>query len=314
MYLEEFPNITWLRENASQGFAAGRDFRGNALSSAGWPTVILNTQSDGTERDQIVGPFSMFYNLTGTSLVGLDRKWHKISNNFFCLSNNHQTYDLHIPKGERTTTFNIHFSSTLFEEVSNLIQQKNEWNLDNAYNLQNPDLTLLSRTEYMDDTLRSIIQDLYQYRRRNEEEYAPDKEYELIGFILEHLLTQAQVKLKRLDQISALKVQTRKELFKRVHLGLDYIHSSDLSSVDLETIARQSGLSKFHFLRVFKEVMGITPTDYISRLRIQKATNLLHNSRKHLIEIAIELGFSELSSFSRFYKRATGTMPSSSRG
>lgn len=312
MYLQEFPDIGWLRKNASQGFAMGKDYRGNSLLSTGWPNVILNVKSLATERDEITGPFSLFYNLSGKSRVRLHRKWYQVSSDFYCLSNNGQTYDLHIPKGH-TTTFNIHFGKSLFEEVTQLILKKNEWSLDNRENVNIPALEVLSRTEYMDDELRLKLFQLYRYRQFCPGDYLPDREYELTTAILEYLILHAQSKLKKLDQISALRLGTRKELLKRVNAGLDYIHNADLVNLDLEKISQNSGLSKFHYIRVFKEIVGTTPTAYISRLRIQKANKLIFHTTKDLGEIALELGFSELSAFTRFYKRVTGSVPSSMR-
>lgn len=313
MYLQEFPNIDWLRKNALQGFAGGIDYHGNILPTTGWPNVILSVDSSATERDEITGPFSLFYNLSGKSLVGLDSKWFQVSSSFYCLSNNGQTYDLHIPKGEHSKTFNIHFGKSLFEEVTQLIFQKNEWALDNLNNIHIPGLEVLSRTEYMDDDLRSKLLQLHRYRQFCEGDYSLDREYEMTASILEHLILHAQSKLKKLHQISALKSGTRKELFKRVNVGLDYMHSNELVNLDLKNISQNSGLSKFHYIRVFKEIFGITPTAYISHLRVKKANGLILRSNKDLGEIAIELGFSELSAFTRFYKRLTGITPSSIR-
>lgn len=313
MYLQEFPNIDWLRKNASQGFKSGIDYYGNSLRSTGWPNVILNVDSAATERDRIVGPFSLFYNLSGKSLIGLNNKWYHVSGNFFCLSNNGETYNLHIPKGEQAKTLNIHFGKSLFEEVTQLIFRKNEWALENFKHVTIPGLEILSKTEYMDEELKSKLLQLHQYRQLCKGEYSLDKEYEMTASILEHLILHTQSKLKKLDQISALKPATRKELFERVNTGLDYIHSNQLVNLDLESISHHSGLSKFHYIRVFKEIFGTTPTNYISHLRAKKANELILTSTKDLGEIAVELGFSELSAFTRFYKRVTGVTPSSVR-
>lgn len=313
MYLQEFPNIDWLRKNAAQGFASRMDYHGNILPSTGWPNVILNVKSSATERDEIIGPFSLFYNFLGKSLVGLNSKWYHVSSNFYCLSNSGQTFDLHIPEGGHAKTFNIHFGKLLFEEVTQLIFQKKEWALDNFNNINIPGLEVLPKTEYMDEELRSKLLQLHRYKQFCEGDYSLDKEYEMTASILEHLILHSQSKLKKLHQISALKVGTRKELFKRVNIGLDYIHSNELVNLNLENISQNCGLSKFHYIRVFKEIFGTTPTNYISHLRVKKANGLILRSKKELSEIAIELGFSELSAFTRFYKRVTGVTPSSIR-
>ena len=81
----------------------------------------------------------------------------------------------------------------------------------------------------------------------------------------------------------------------------------------MDSISKNCGLSKFHFTRVFKEIYGISSNDYIAQLKAQKAHQLLLNSQADLASISLELGFSELSAFTRFYKRMIGEAPSSTR-
>lgn len=312
MYLQEFPNIEWLRRSALSGFAGGKDANGDVLSSKGWPNVVVKVKSSMTERDNIKGPFSLFYNLEGKSLVGLNQKWHPVSKSFYCLSNNTQPFDLHIPEGQ-TTTSNIHFGQALFEDVVQNMFHPTDWVLDNADNLQVPIFEVLPHTDFMEEGLRSKLLLLHEYHSQCQDNYSIDKEYEMTASILALLLSNALTKLKRMDLVSAQKISTRKELFKRVNRAADYIHSSELIDLDLESISRNCGLSKFHFIRVFSEIHRQTPSEYVSQLKVKKASTMILESDSDLSHIALELGFSELSAFTRFYKRQTGSTPSSLR-
>ena len=68
-------------------------------------------------------------------------------------------------------------------------------------------------------------------------------------------------------------------------------------------------MSVRYFCKVFKQSIGMTFTDYLNRLRIEKAKNLLANPHKHISEIAFEVGFESLSQFNRSFKRITGETP-----
>lgn len=313
MYLKEFPNINWLKNNASQDFAGGRDYHGNSIATKGWPNVILNVKSAHTERDHIKGPFSLFYNLEGKSLVGLDKKWYPVSNGFYCLSNDGQPYHLHVPKGETAITSNIHFRRALFEDVIQTLSHSTGWVLDNVGNINIGEFETLPKTELMSDDLRAQFQLLHDHERLCSDHYSADKEYEITSSILELLLLNAKKKLKNLGLIGAQKAATRKELFNRINIGIDYMHSNRLMNLDLDDISKNCGLSKFHFIRVFKEVYNQTPTHYIAQLQAKQAQRLILASDSGLNEIALQLGFSELSAFTRFYKRMTGRPPSSIR-
>jgi|GEM_PF-1081178 len=313
MYIKEFPDIEWIRKSALHDFTNRKDYKGNTLHSDGWPNAILNVKSSMTERNNIKGPFSLFYNFEGKSLVGLNKNWHTVSKDFYCVSNNSQFFNLHIPKGASTTTFNIHFGKSLFEDVIQHIFHASEWALDNFGNDKIPSFEVLPRTAFMDATFKSKLLLLHLYYEQNKENYSLDKEYEITASILELLLKENEKKLQKLVHIRAQKTSTKKELFKRINIGLDYIHSNELQGLNLENISKNCGLSKFHFIRVFKEIYGVSPNDYIAQLKAQKAQLLLINTKKDLTSISLKLGFSELSAFTRFYKRMTGESPSSAR-
>jgi AraC family transcriptional regulator len=79
--------------------------------------------------------------------------------------------------------------------------------------------------------------------------------------------------------------------------------------VGLEDAARQAGLSPFHFLRVFRKAIGVTPHQYLLRLRLRQAARLLAGGAMTVTEVALEVGFQDLSNFVRTFKRAAGVAP-----
>lgn len=79
---------------------------------------------------------------------------------------------------------------------------------------------------------------------------------------------------------------------------------------DLNDVAKLSGLSKFHFLRVFRDSVGITPMQYLANLKVDKAKYRLLDSKDSIIETAFELGYQDLSTFNKSFKRHTGISPS----
>jgi AraC family transcriptional regulator len=79
--------------------------------------------------------------------------------------------------------------------------------------------------------------------------------------------------------------------------------------VDLGAAARQTGMSAFHFLRVFAKVVGATPHQYLVRLRLRKAARLLAGDARSVTDIGLDVGFDDLSNFVRTFHRAAGLSP-----
>lgn len=79
--------------------------------------------------------------------------------------------------------------------------------------------------------------------------------------------------------------------------------------IDLEDAAEQSGLSPFHFLRLFSSVLGVTPHQYLVRSRLRRAAGLLADDDRAITGIAFDVGFGDLSNFVRTFHRAAGMSP-----
>ncbi|TCH99116.1 AraC family transcriptional regulator [Roseococcus sp. SYP-B2431] len=73
--------------------------------------------------------------------------------------------------------------------------------------------------------------------------------------------------------------------------------------------AAQAGLSPFHFLRVFSRTLGVTPHQYLLRVRLDRAARLLGETELPVTEVAFEAGYADLSNFVRAFGRAAGMSP-----
>jgi AraC family transcriptional regulator len=99
----------------------------------------------------------------------------------------------------------------------------------------------------------------------------------------------------------------------RVRKAVEYLSEHYTEGFDLGRIAESSGLSKYHLDRVFKQSIGMSPCRYVTILRLDKAKNLLTDLSKPIVEIALELGFTDQSHFTNVFKRFTGVTPKTYR-
>ncbi|MGR7996639.1 MULTISPECIES: helix-turn-helix domain-containing protein [unclassified Xanthobacter] len=84
--------------------------------------------------------------------------------------------------------------------------------------------------------------------------------------------------------------------------------------LDLGRLARDVGLSAFHFSRLFKRATGLPPSRYFIRRRVTKAQQLLQETDASIIEISLAVGYSSPSHFAQIFRRETGLSPSDYRG
>lgn len=92
-----------------------------------------------------------------------------------------------------------------------------------------------------------------------------------------------------------------------------YIAERQTEDLSLGEVAKAVNTSTFHFCKLFRKATGLTFTDYVSRVRIEKAKNLLLNPNLRISEIAYEVGFQSLTHFNRVFKKISGQSPTKYR-
>src|SRR5262249_27711851 len=95
---------------------------------------------------------------------------------------------------------------------------------------------------------------------------------------------------------------------RAVHAAL-VIDAHAQQQLDLEQVAREAGLSSFHFLRLFARVIGVTPHQYLVRSRLRRAARLLADGGRSITDVALDVGFGDVSNFVRTFHRAAGVSP-----
>lgn len=103
---------------------------------------------------------------------------------------------------------------------------------------------------------------------------------------------------------------TKADLYAQLEQAKAFMDTCPLDSVSLTECAEHAGLSMHHFLRLFHEVHGVTPHQYLARRRICVAKQLLEETQSSLSEIAVEVGFGGVSAFGRMFKQEVGCSPS----
>lgn len=88
-----------------------------------------------------------------------------------------------------------------------------------------------------------------------------------------------------------------------------WIDAHSHREINLDDAAAQAGISPFHFLRLFSNVLGVTPHQYLVRSRLRHAARLLADDDRSITDIAYDVGFGDLSNFVRTFHRAAAVSP-----
>jgi len=100
---------------------------------------------------------------------------------------------------------------------------------------------------------------------------------------------------------------------RRVVEAIRLVESDAARPVRLQDLAASAGMSKYHFLRVFRRLTGMTPYQYLLSARMRRAALDLASSRRPVLAIALDSGFNDLSTFNHRFRAAFGATPTQYR-
>ena len=139
--------------------------------------------------------------------------------------------------------------------------------------------------------LTGAIEDLLKVKRSSQERRVP------------FMLTERNNIIEILKSTTA---DMPSNILNAIHYIDEHI-SSDIFIGDLANIAK---LSKFHFCRIFKKIIGMSPMRFVIFMRIQKAKDLLRLNNFTISKVSTEVGFNDISNFNRYFKQFTKVTPS----
>lgn len=96
---------------------------------------------------------------------------------------------------------------------------------------------------------------------------------------------------------------------EHIAAAIDYIENHLRAELDISAVASAAGYSSYHFLRVFREVCGLTPADYIRKRRISEIVRRMDTENRPICDIAFEFGFNSKENFIRAFKSEHHILP-----
>ncbi|MGH1366002.1 MAG: helix-turn-helix domain-containing protein [Calditrichia bacterium] len=100
----------------------------------------------------------------------------------------------------------------------------------------------------------------------------------------------------------------QRHLYIQVRQSKAFMEKYHSENINLQEIAAAASMSRFHFIRIFQQVYGLTPRQFLRDLRITKAKELLKKGLS-VTQTCFEVGYESVSTFSSAFKRGTGYSP-----
>lgn len=253
--------------------------------------------------------FGIKYVTKGTERYRIENKCYTVNEANFLLINGNKTTRVEIDSKTQVKGLCIHLSDELVHEVIASYIAPNTAFSD----------VQLSHFFYSEDFLENHyyahqhalgkkllqIDAVVQSRALFEEQINTELFYELALALVQD---QTMV-FRQLQNIKSVKRETKKDLYRRVLKGKEFIDANFESELNIEQIASVAGMSEFHFFRLFKQIMGLSPYQYILKNRLVKSYQLLSMGAS-VSDVAFATGFSSIFSFSKSFKKMYAVPPS----
>lgn len=268
--------------------------------------IIVNAVNTESFCDDHVGCLSIKTVMEGEELYSIDQRKLVLRPGQFLVLNNDQRYGCHIDPGTKVKCLSIFFQRDFAAAVLHDAQH-NEYNLldDHSSGSTVPEFfqTLNEVTPALQHRFSALISGLEQFG------YDGNSVNESLVFLLRQLISSHRSELMRTQQVTAVKPGTRHEIYRRLCMAKDLLHSSYNEQLDLMTISSQAFLSVPQLVRQFKSAFHCTPYQYLIRIRLDHAARLLQQTDIPVQDITWKCGFENLSAFSRAFKAAYGIQP-----
>lgn len=236
----------------------------------------------------------------------IDGRTIAVDDDNYLVLNDGQAYASIIKSDREVESFSVFFRPGLLEEVLSALATRDDRILENSGPTIRRSVDFLEQLHPHDATVTPVLRFIQHHIRQGvDDEQWYEEQLQVLAARL--LVQQRRVRAGAL-KVRCVKPETRLEICRRVALAADYVHSCYDRDIGLADMAGAACLSVHHFMRLFREVYGLTPMQYLYRKRIQAAQRLRRDPGLSMQEIATSVGFNSRATFYRQLRRWKAAM------
>ena len=296
-FINSFPDPTGTRFDRDQW-----------LLDHGQANVILNCKAKNIYYPDHWTPLSLKCAFKGKEFYQSGKAIQYAGEDSFLIYNEGKEYSSFISSDTEVESFTINFSPNFVNHAMNAFFSKAEKNIDEPTgDPAKKMMPFFERAYPYDAGIRRQIFTIKQHTLAFEQHKEQINE-SLFSLLASLIQMQGSIK-GEVENLEAVKKATREELYKRLYLVKDLIDAAYQDNITLETLSAAALINPCYLLRLFKSYFNITPHQYITARRIDAAKKLLLTGGLPVAEICNSVGFADLSSFSKLFKRETGLSP-----
>lgn len=266
---------------------------------------IVHFLTDNAELNNHVSPLSIKCSMKGNEKYKTPDGIYNVSSGNYLILNEGQQCESYIDS--HSETFSVYLKSDFVNEFMKTIITPGDKILDFSFFPHKQPVVFFEKLYNHNNIVSPILMKIRLASKVDfdDEHWLKEQYCEL----LEKLIILHREIYKEIEKLPPVKLSTKTELYKRVCKAKEFIDSNFMNNISLEKTAKEACLSRFHFLRIFKSVFKITPHQYITKKRMEKASHLLRSSDMSVTEVCFEIGFESLSTFSWMFKNKFGLSP-----
>jgi AraC-like DNA-binding protein len=242
----------------------------------------------------------------GNALWETENRRFNLSEDCWLILNDRRHYTITIDSLTPVTTFCLFFERGFVEDIFRACTTPSSRLLDSPQSQVPVDLEFISCIESGGPLMDRLTHFQAELTGGAMSSLDWDSAFQDIGEFLVAERSQAPQEMAR---IPAQTPSTRRELYRRVLRGRDFLLSSLSMPIHLKDMAAAACMSPFHFHRTFTRAFGETPHRCLTRHRLQKAAKLLRHSQSSVTDICLTAGFESPASFSTLFRRHYGVPP-----
>ncbi|KYG71492.1 hypothetical protein AWW68_18275 [Roseivirga spongicola] len=257
--------------------------------------------------------FSIRFGLNGTQEYQIKDRVLQVNQQQFLVMNAGTEYNVKAQNGEDTTMLAFCFNEDFVSDFVSSHSSSDEDLIDRngIYDLIETSPEFPLHTLLVDEEVKPVIRDIIHAKLYLSADEVDN--YSIFNRILEMVFADCSAQLHNLENQQIVKQSTKVELYKRLSIARDYIQAHYCEEINLNELSKVACLSPYHFHRAFKRTFGITPKKYVTALRIERAKWLLKNRDSNVQSVCNEIGFKDVSSFTRLFSSYTKATPSAYR-
>lgn len=269
--------------------------------------IIFNATAKRSHCDRHVGCLSIKTVLAGEERYGIGHYSVVVRPGQFLILNDNQEYSCTVDRPGGAAIQSFFFRSDFASAVFSDLLKSEDLLLDDPFDSTRRQLEFFQTLYTIEGQMREKLSTLISALENDG--FEKDMVNEHFTFLLRDIIIAHKRERYRAETVNAVKKHTRTEIYKRLCIARDFLHSTYTERPDLAQVASVACMSQPQLIRQFKTVFQTTPHQYLTDIRLMHASRLLKTTDSPLSEIVLSCGFENVSSFCRLFKKQFGLQP-----